>query len=93
MFPIHSEAPCLHETPSSVVGTPMKERLKSTFETTRCMVGRTIFCRQYCASGHLDMMCASKGTNLPFVFSALPVSVSRTLPKSSLDWRLWGFAS
>ncbi|KAM7198582.1 HIT-like domain containing protein [Naviculisporaceae sp. PSN 640] len=60
----HGEA---KRTPSFSV-----DKVKLTFSWTRCMAGRTIYLRQSCifhtfASGHLLMMCASRGTSL-FVF-------------------------
>lgn len=41
---------------------PIMLTLKSTLSDTFAMAGKTSFCRQSRASGHLDMMCTSTGT-------------------------------
>ena len=48
----------------------MKESRKSTLSTTFSMAGTTSWRKQSRASGHLDMMCASRGTRVAFLVGA-----------------------
>jgi hypothetical protein len=54
-----------------VAHVPMKLNRKSTLSLIFVMAGRTSSCRQALASGHLDMMCASRET-VDLVSETLP---------------------
>lgn len=63
ILPMHSVGPCLQSTPSFSVGVPMYDNVKLTFSFTRIIAGSTKSLRQSLASGHLLIMCASRGTS------------------------------
>lgn len=59
--------------PNGCTYDPMKERVKLTLSTTSSIAGTTRSRKQSLASGHLDMMCASRWTRDRFAWRVVDV--------------------